>query len=818
MEFVTFKKNFSTSIVEEEVRASSMFSVVAYEPTEKFFLCDDQSIGFAFMCEPLASADEKLQERLNGLLNQEFPKNTIVQFFLFRSPDIQHQLNQIHAIRDGFKDPILSAVIDERVEFLSKHTRDAIITETNRGTYNLGIVHDLKLMISVKVPIAGNVPNKNEEMTLKQLKTKVNSSLQSVYLHPTPVTARTYKRFMSVLFNWSQEASWKYGADDWEEDKPICDQILDFDTDVEVSSKRIRVGSYYLKLLSAKKLPDKMYFGDAISYVGDISGSNSGIKENYFIAMNVYFPDPESTKGKLTRKRQFTVNQAYGPLLKFVPELADKKTGFDLLYDAMKEGSKPLRVTYTMGIFAPTEDRVEAAAMSARNIWRESRFELMEDKFVCLPVFLNHLPFCADREAIRDLGRYKTLASTHAAPLLPIFGEWKGTGTFHATLVSRNGQIMSQSVHDSDTNKNLVISAESGSGKSFEVNELITSYMSEGAQVWVVDAGKSYQKLAEQVGGDFVHFGETSKVCLAPFKFVENYEDEEDAIISNISAMASQSGSLIDLQRSALKQITAMLWAERGNALQIDDIAQRCLENEDQRIKDVGQQLYAFTSNGSYGKYFTGDNNISFQKQFTVLELDELQGRKHLRQVVLLQLIYQIQQEVFLGERNRKKLVIIDEAWDLLKEGEVSVFMEHAYRKFRKYGGTVIIATQSINDLYSNEVGRAIAENSSSMYLLGQTEESIESVKREKRLVLSDGGFNALKSVHTVKGVYSEIFLKTKSGIGIGRLIVGEMSKLLYSTAPEDVADIDIEMKRDPSINVTEAIRRVIMRRNTKRL
>ncbi|MFW8217142.1 type IV secretion system protein TraC, partial [Klebsiella pneumoniae] len=108
-----------------------------------------------------------------------------------------------------------------------------------------------------------------------------------------------------------------------------------------------------------------------------------------------------------------------------------------------------------------------------------------------------------------------------------------------------------------------------------------------------------------------------------------------------------------------------------GKEMKVDDIAERCLEEEnDQRLKDIGQQLYAFTSKGSYGKYFSRKNNVSFQNQFTVLELDELQGRKHLRQVVLLQLIYQIQQEVFLGERNRKKVVIVDEAWDLLKEGE----------------------------------------------------------------------------------------------------------------------------------------------------
>ena len=66
-------------------------------------------------------------------------------------------------------------------------------------------------------------------------------------------------------------------------------------------------------------------------------------------------------------------------------------------------------------------------------------------------------------------------------------------------MISRNGQLMSLSLHDSNTNKNLVIAAESGSGKSFLTNELIFSYLSEGAQVWVIDAGKSYQKMSEML-------------------------------------------------------------------------------------------------------------------------------------------------------------------------------------------------------------------------------------------------------------------------------------------------------------------------------
>ena len=211
------------------------------------------------------------------------------------------------------------------------------------------------------------------------------------------------------------------------------------------------------------------------------------------------------------------------------------------------------------------------------------------------------------------------------------------------------------------------------------------------------------------------------------------------------------------------------------------------------------------------GSYYT----IDFKNKFTVLELDELAGRKHLRQVILLQLIYQIQQAVYLGDRSKKKIVIIDEAWDLLKEGNVATFMEHAYRKFRKYGGAIVIATQSIDDLYTSQTGEAIAKNSASMFLLGQTEESVESVKKTGRLALNDYGYNMLKSVHTIPNVFSEIFLKTKTGIGVGRLIVSDFQKLLYSTAPEDVAAI--QMYRDEGLSIIESIRKVLEDRRQSR-
>ena len=146
--------------------------------------------------------------------------------------------------------------------------------------------------------------------------------------------------------------------------------------------------------------------------------------------------------------------------------------------------------------------------------------------------------------------------------ILSIFGVSKGTGTPHVELISRNGQVMSLSLHDSSTNQNGVIDAESGSGKSFLLNELILSYMSEGARVWVIDAGKSYKKLCESLNGDFVEFSDRSKISLNPFQTIVNWNDEEDAVVNLVATMASMEGKLDDYQIASLKGLMHEIWGE----------------------------------------------------------------------------------------------------------------------------------------------------------------------------------------------------------------------------------------------------------------
>lgn len=808
-DIIVIKRKTAKEMISEDMRASSLFSVMAFEPENDLFYCEDGAIGFGFQCHPLSGADEKIASQAMTMLNEEFVPNTQIQIIHMRSPDIQpllhemqdlrHHYNKIELAKDTTSptnnNEVLERSISDRAEFLHRYTNERmIINDSKANRYDFGYIFDLKLLVTVKIPIKGDEPTEAETAGILGLKTKIQTTLNNIHLHPKSITADVWIRFMNTVFNRGENASWRHNQCDWDDQEFLCNQVVDFDTAITISKNNIKVGENYIKCLSAKRFPNEIHFGEAMNCAGDMQGGAGGMRHYHMIVTNILIPAQEGARKNIERKRAWAIRQTTGGLGRFLPQMYEKAREFDHVYESLQNGSQTIRLSYHVVVFGDSEEDVNTAATTARNFWRTNRFEIMEDNLILMPVLLNCLPFCSDREAVRDLNRFKTMTAKEAAPLMPIFGEWKGTQTPHMMFISRNGQLMKFSLHDTGSNMNAVIAAQSGSGKSVLANEIIISYLSEGAQVWTIDAGKSYKKICSTLDGDFIQFDDQSQLCLNPFQLIVDYQDEEDGIISLVSAMAASQELLSDFQISMLRKIMREIWDAHHTDMTIDQVADECIrmgaQEEDKRISDIGRQLFNFTSQGGYGRYFSGKNNISFTNDFTVLELDELQGRKHLRTVVLLQLIYQIQQQVYLGDIGRKKVIIIDEAWDLLKGGDVAVFMEHAYRKFRKYNASIVICTQSLSDLYDNAVGRAVGDNSATTLQLGQKSQTLENMRDKKILTLNDYEFKQLRTVRTIQEVYSEIYIMSDNGHGIARLMISEYAKLLYSTQAKDVHDI----------------------------
>ena len=784
-------------------RTGSLLPVLAYEPESKLFFCADQTLAFGFLCQPLTGGDDKTENRFRVLLEEEWPPGAMMSFCMLASPNIRPYTFAVQALHSGDNRPILRHAMEERNAFLKGGT-DRALPQTG------GFVRDFQLIVTVKLPIHGDhQPNQKDTEDAVGFRRRAEQCLADAGVAPIPLDPKRYASALAPFVNRGKLAPWRRsGTVDIDDKKLIAEQIFDQDVDVRHDRDGVWLGDTRVRTLSVKAFPPTVSFGQTIYLIGDVFSGTRGLNFPFILTANLSFPDQQKTRTGLSAKRQWTTNMAFGPMQKWVPQMAVRRNDYETLFASLENGHKLVRIACSIAVFGNDESEADTRSAAAINYWAEHGLTLMADRFVPLPVFLNLLPFGADRKVIVDLGRYRTITTEHAACLLPLFADWKGASTPRVTLLSRSGQVTGIDLFDSSTNYNGVIAAQSGSGKSFFANDLIYAYLAAGAQVWVIDIGRSYEKIANILDGEFIEFDKANQIGLNPFALVHDYDDEADMLEGLTAAMAAPSQMLSDLQKSALSRALRGAWDSHKSNTTIDHLMERLRQSNDRRVVDIGEQLYAFSSDGSYGAYFNGPNTVSFGNHLTVLELEHLRQRRHLQKVVLLQLIYQIQQTMYLGDRARLKVVIIDEAWDSLTDGDVGKFIEHGYRRFRKYNGAAVTITQSVGDLYASKVGQTVVDNSANMFLLGQKSETITHLAESGRLPLSPFGVQLLKTVHTQSGRFSEIYCHTAAGAGVGRLAVSPFLQLLYSTRPADTAAI--EHYRTQGADVRQAIQAVL--------
>jgi conjugal transfer ATP-binding protein TraC len=371
---------------------------------------------------------------------------------------------------------------------------------------------------------------------------------------------------------------------------------------------------------------------------------------------------------------------------------------------------------------------------------------------------------------------------SHVIHHLPILGNWLGSGTGGMGLyIGRRGQLALFDPYDSPTNYNGFIVAEAGAGKSFVAQKLICDMRANGGRVWSIDQGRSQEKLCRVLGGQFIEFSEESDICLNPFTHVVDIKEDMDMLKAVITKMAAPVDGLDDFRQAAIEAKILAAFSVAGHDSDITLVAEQCLNDKDMRIRDIGTQLYPFTRQGSFGRWFNGKNNVDLTNDYVVLELQELHSKKVLQQVVLLLLFGSISHEMYLTH-GRKKLLLVDEAWSLLDDPIMGKAIEAAYRKVRKHDGAAWIITQSIADLYDSSVGRAIIGSSAWQIILQQKSDSIEHALKSGNLKLDPYTLNMMKSIHTIPGSYSEMMIRSGDSWGIVRLVVDRFSQVLFST------------------------------------
>lgn len=794
-------------------RLTGLLPYLGWMPQEKLFVLDngafgqsdEYSLGFCIETMPQTGANEEM-ERVLASLFMSCPPGTGIQITLYATPHIlpvlRQQANMLPVDPDRDDNAvdrrnknIYRALARRRIDHYLKGTSKSLFS------HHVYLLRDYRCVISITMPLHPDKPADVEEAM--RIRESVHATLRSAHLPGTDWGPQELINFVADFFD--HERIFGRGGDrvlDYDDTRPLRQQVSNLEVASAVADHLIKFQKAgqeetALQCFSVRQYPKYYRLGAMGALIGDYYQLALAIPCPFLITMGAIILDYESARTKAQMKAARATQAAGSYMAHFQPDLQDRKRDWDMVLRAFDNGRNVVQMYHQMVLVSRLED-ASRSEHAVRAVWRARGFDLAKDFYLQHQALVAAMPCTLTPGLQKDLrlfGRAGTKTADNAVMTSPLIAEWKGTETPMITLFGRRGQIMTFDLFDNKGgNYNFAVAALSGSGKSVFVNELAFRYMGAGAKVWIVDVGRSYRNLCDLIDGEFIEFSDERKntICLNPFSMIVDINNDMEMLLPLLAQMASPREPLDNYSYSALAAATKRVWDTKGKRATITDVYDLLktgrLSDDAEHERDLARlatSLEPYTRYGVYASYFEGEANIQFHKNFVVLELEELKSKKDLQAVVMQLMMYRITQEMYF-DRSRRKLVIIDEAWDLMGSGSSASFIEAGYRRARKYGGAFGTITQSVEDYYKNEATKAAIQNADWLFLLRQKPESIERLGKEGKLHVDEWMKRQLSSVTTEHGHYSEIFVHGPVGSGVGRLILDPFSMMLYSTRAED--------------------------------
>jgi type IV secretory pathway VirB4 component len=297
-------------------------------------------------------------------------------------------------------------------------------------------------------------------------------------------------------------------------------------------------------------------------------------------------------------------------------------------------------------------------------------------------------------------------------------------------------------------NANMVVFAKSGSGKSYATKVQALRSLMMGVDVLVIDPENEYQNLADAVGGSYFKISLTSKTHINPFDIpvIPQGEDPADVFKSHIlnltgliklmlGEISAEEEALLD--RAITETYTSRdITAENFGTLKeinpplLEDF-QTILQNTEGGY-NLAQRLDKFT-HGSYSGFTNAPTNIDIKNRFIVFSIRDLEEElRPIAMYIVLNFIWNL-----VRSELKPRILIIDEAWWMMKYKDSASFLFGLVKRARKYYLGVTTITQDVEDFLHSEYGRPIVTNSAMQLLLKQSPSSVESLR--KAFNLTDG-------------------------------------------------------------------------------
>lgn len=349
-------------------------------------------------------------------------------------------------------------------------------------------------------------------------------------------------------------------------------------------------------------------------------------------------------------------------------------------------------------------------------------------------------------------------------------------------------------------NYNSVTFAKAGAGKSYATKlEILRSLMFE-TDVIVIDPEREYEFLADAVGGRYFNISLSSDHHMNPFDLPIPREDEtaEDVLRSNIinlvglfrlmlGGLTPEEDSIVDRAISetyATKDITPD--SDFGNIepplLSDFEMVLSGMDGSD----SIVQRLAKYTK-GSWSTFINRPSNVDIDKKFVVFSVRDMEDElKPVAMYIIMHFIWNV-----IRKNLKKRLLVVDEAWWMMKSEDTASFLYSIAKRGRKYYLGLSTITQDATDFLNSPYGVPIITNSSIQLLLKQSPTTIDAL--QKTFNLTDEEKYLLLESGVGEGIFfagvKHVALKIISSYTEDQIITSDPSQILSSRKEKEEAE-----------------------------
>ena len=371
-------------------------------------------------------------------------------------------------------------------------------------------------------------------------------------------------------------------------------------------------------------------------------------------------------------------------------------------------------------------------------------------------------------------------------------------------------------------NGNSVVFAKSGAGKSFTVKLEALRSMMLGIEVFIIDPENEYQRMCDAVAGSYVRLSLSSTTRINPFDLPKVVDDEEsdNALRSNLitlhgllrlmmggaqaqmaGAAAATSPVLNPIEEADLDAALIETYAKAG--ITNDPLTHRSPPPTIADLYDVllhsggtgpqlAQRLRKYTT-GTFAGIFSQQSNIDINNPLVVFNIRDLEDE--LRPVAMYIVLNFIWNKT--KTDRKKRILIVDEAWQLMKYEDSANFLFSLAKRARKYNLGITTITQDVEDFMGSRMGRAIVANASMQILLKQSASAVDVLSDTFKLTSEE------KKRLSQFPVGQGLFFAGQNHVHI-QILASPTETSLITTNPDEVRKIEQQGQKAQQINMQD--------------